>query len=106
MPTENDRHFITARIAGLVAAFESGADGGEPVALDIVELIAMRMCSREDQQVCVLGFFVRANLVALDQNVISFAETVSRLVAAAMAAPEGNVQLTQTFDAGLGDLFL
>ncbi len=102
---ETSANHVKAHLASLLLAFELGTEGGEVVALDIVEFIAMRMKSREDYQIGVLGFFVRANLIALDQNVITFPETLGRMTAAALAAPLGHVELTETFEAGLGDLF-
>ncbi len=105
MFVESGASLLKAQISGLLVAFETGAEGGEGVALDIIELIALRMPSRDDYQVGVLGFFVRANLVALHRDAITFPETVSRFLAAALAAPLGHVELTATFEAGIGDLF-
>ncbi len=105
MFVECSSNLVKAQLAAFLVNFETGAEGGEAVALDIVELIAMRMCSREDYQVGVLGFFVRANLVALDRRVIAFPEALNRFTAAALAAPLGHEELTATFEAGLDDLY-
>lgn len=106
MFVESGASHLKAQISGLLVAFETGTEGGEEVALDLIELIALRMPTRDDYQVGVLGFFVRANLVALHRDAITFPEAVGRFLAAALAAPLGHVELTATFEAGIGDLFL
>lgn len=105
MFVECSSNLVKAQMAGLLVNFETGGEGGEAIALDIVELIAMRMVSREDYQVGVLGFFVRANLVALDRRIICFSEALNRFTTAALAAPLGHEELTMSFEAGLDDLF-
>lgn len=104
MHIESSAHVAKAQIAALLVAFETGADDGEAVALDIVEYIAMRMRWRDDYQVGLLGLFVRAGLVALDRHVMAFPDVLARMTAVAKAAPLGKTAFTQTVQAGLADL--
>jgi len=74
----------------------------DDTALDIIELIALRMRTREDYQVAVLGFFVRANLLYLEKGIVSFCEVLERLTVAAVNAPRGHDAFTQALNAAVG----
>ncbi len=67
------------------------------VCLDIVELIASRMVSREDYQVRAVGFFVRANIHLYLDGRIAFFELIMRFSAALEKAPQGHAELVSTF---------
>ncbi|MBW8883000.1 MAG: hypothetical protein JF615_16735, partial [Asticcacaulis sp.] len=43
MFVESGASLLKAQISGLLVAFETGTEGGEEVALDLIELIALRM---------------------------------------------------------------
>ncbi len=58
----------------------------DDVALDIIEMIALRMPARPDAQVAALGRFVRANLMYLEQGAASYCEVLERFTAAALLA--------------------
>ena len=75
--------------------------GCESVALDLVELLALRMPSRTSFQVAVLGFFVRANLWSWETGKSSRRALVGRLADAALAAPIGHHAMTKVFSIGV-----
>jgi len=98
------QHPSRAQIAPLLAAFAEGREDGECVTLDIVEQIALRIRWRDDYQVGLLGLCVRANLVALERDILPVDEVLNRFTAAAAAAPRGQVPFTRTLEAGMADL--
>ncbi|MGZ3298067.1 MAG: hypothetical protein ACXU8U_03450 [Asticcacaulis sp.] len=104
MHVDSSAQVAKAQIAGFLVAFESGADDGEAVALDIVEFIALRMRGRDDYQVGLLGLFIRAGLVALDRGVMAFPDVLTRMASVARAAPLGKAAFIQAVQAGLADL--
>lgn len=72
-------------------------NAADVVCLDVVELIATRMISREDYQVRALGFFVRANINLYLDGRIAFFELIMRFSAALENAPRGHAELVSTF---------
>ncbi len=98
------QHPVKTQIAPLLTAFVEGGDDGECVTLDVVELIALRMRWRDDYQVGLLGLCVRANLVALERDILPYAEVLNRFTAAAVAAPQGQMSFTKALEAGMADL--
>ena len=98
------QHPSRAQIAPLLAAFAEGREDGECVTLDIVEQIALRIRWRDDYQVGLLGLCVRANLVALERDILPLGEVLNRFTAVAVAAPRGQVQFTRTLEASMADL--
>lgn len=98
------QHPVKMQIAPLLTAFIEGGDDGECVTLDIVERVALRMRWRDDYQVGLLGLCVRANLVALERDILPYAEVLNRFTAAAVAAPHGHTAFTKALEAGMADL--
>ena len=98
------QHPVKAQIAPLLEAFADGREDGECVTLDIVERIALRMRERNDYLVGLLGLCVRANLVALERDILPLGEVLNRFTAAAVAAPCGSKPFTKTVEAGMADL--
>jgi hypothetical protein len=97
-------HTVSCQILALLTAFIEGGEDGECVTLDIVELIALRMRWRDDYQVGLLGLCVRANLVAVERNILPYGEVLNRFTAAAVAAPQGHTPFTKALEAGMADL--
>ncbi len=98
------QHPVKTQIAPLLTAFIEGGEDGECVTLDIVELIALRMRWRDDYQVGLLGLCVRANLVAVERNILPYAEVLNRLTTAAVAAAQGHTPFTKALEAGMANL--
>jgi hypothetical protein len=86
----------------LAYLFEDGVD--EDIALQIVEIIALRMPRREDADVASVGVFVRTNLVWLDQGMMSYCELLERFTKAAAHAGLGYTALQPTLKLTIGDL--
>ncbi len=97
MITETSADIVRSQIAThLVESLVKGDDAS----LDIIELIALRMPTRENYQVAVLGYFVRANLFYLSKSMITFAEILERFTSAALHAPYGHEDFARHLDAG------
>ena len=74
---------IRSHLAAHLVAFMLSDDD---IALDIIEMVALRMHAREDIQVAALGRFIRANLMYLEHGAASYAEVLERFTAAAVLA--------------------
>jgi hypothetical protein len=86
----------------LAYLFEDGVD--EDIALQIVEIIALRMARREDAEVASIGVFVRTNLVWLDRGMMSYCELLERFTKAVAHAALGYAGLQTTLRLTIGDL--
>ncbi len=82
-------------LASHLAIFTAEGYEGDDIALDIIEFIARRMSEPEDAYVFELAMWVRKTLILYDMGETSFCETLSALLAAAMAAPVGTPALIE-----------
>ncbi len=83
MIIESSASLARSQLAGYLVNFMLIDDDS---ALDIIEMIALRMTARSDNQVAALGQFVRANLLYLEQGAASYCEVLERFTAAALLA--------------------
>ena len=74
----------------------------EEIALQIIEIIALRMRSREDYQVSVIGAFVRVNLFWLQRGLLSYCEALERFTHAATHAALGHATLVKVLHVTIG----
>lgn len=95
-------HLRTA-IAKCLIAFVLGNLGGEEAALDLAELIAVRASAATDDEVATVGFYVRANLIAMGRGHATYCEVLQNLTDAAIAASMGPA-LKRSIEAGLSVL--
>lgn len=95
---------IRTTIANQLIALVLDTVSGEEAALDLAELIAVRMPGASDDEVAVVGFYVRANLVAMLKQKASYCEILHRLSEAAVIARLGPIELKKSIEAGLDDL--
>ncbi len=102
MPVDSSTVQVRSELASLIVDFMLETPDGEGIALDIVELIALRMPSREDYPVAVLGFFVRGNLLGLSRGMVTYPDVLERLTAVARDAPLGDVAVTRTIKSVIG----
>ena len=98
MIVDNPSQVTKAILAAHLAAFETEGLEGDDIGLDIIEFIALRMTTRDDNDVAELGYFVRANLLYLYLDQLSGDEVLNRFATAALAAPRGKAALIRSFD--------
>jgi hypothetical protein len=93
MIVETNMDPIRNVLSSLVLAVLEDKRLAEDSALEIVEIIALRMKSREDYQVAAIGMFVRVNLRWLLQRRLSSTVVVERFTRAAAYAVLGHAEL-------------
>jgi hypothetical protein len=92
------RHRLARSLINLVIRPASDED----VALDVVDLISERMTTHENNQVKVLGAFVRSNIRLFLEGRLAFENIFDRFVDAAAKAPRGEKALMRAFVTGVG----
>ena len=100
MITQSSAKITQALMTAFLVTFKIEGIDGDDVGLDIIEFIAVKMKTREDEQVAELGYFVRANLLFFHLGQLEYPEVHARFVRAALAAPLGYVELARTFEFG------
>lgn len=95
---------LRTEIAKSILSFALGSIGGEEVALDLAELIALRVPTATDDEVATIGFYVRANLVVMGRGAAPYCEVLHYLTNTAVVAGLGPVALKQSIEAGLEGL--
>jgi hypothetical protein len=96
MILETSQDVIRAKIRPLLAECLHSGRTREDIALQIIEIIAIRMTAREDYQVATVGAFVRINLTSLAKRRISFCQVLERFTTAAAHARLAHVALVET----------
>ncbi len=91
-------------IAKCLLEFILGSLDGEEVALDLCELIALRMPAATNDEIATVGFYVRANLVAVGRGKAPYCEVLHNLAEATIMAPLGFPELKRSIEAGLDEL--
>ncbi len=89
MIIESSSILVKSRLANLLVNFTIEPLDREAIALDIVECIALRLKTRDDDHVFNLALFVRDTLAAFEAGRMAYIDAHGRLTGAAMAARLG-----------------
>ena len=98
MIVESSAKVLRGQMTRLLVEFEMTPQHGELVAMDICEVIAVRLWERDDYQMGILGLFVRTVLLALNKGKMAFPEALEKLSHAALTAALGHEALAGCFD--------
>lgn len=104
MIVESSATILKSSIAKCLLECILGNLGGEEAALDLAELIALRMPTMTDDDLANLGFYIRANMVAMGRGHAPYCDVLRHLADAAVVAALGPAELKKSIEAGLDEL--
>jgi hypothetical protein len=104
MIVETNMDPVRNALSDLICAVLQDKRLAEDSALQIIEIVALRMKSREDYQVSAVGMFVRINLRWLLQKRLTPAVALERFTRAAAYAVLGHAELVNQLNVSQMDL--
>ena len=100
MLIESSSILVKSRLAALLVNFRVEPLDREAIVLDIVEFIALRLKTPDDDQVFNLAVFVSTNLAAFLAGTLAYIDVHSRLSHTALAAQLGSDAFLRSLNFG------